>query len=93
MGHTAVAPLLLLGGGGLLASVWPQQWLTPTIRIQGLTRRYGSREATMLSEQSSPLGWLTVVQSPHSLAVCPRHGCTALSSLPPNSGCSSMAMR
>ena len=58
-------PLLLLGGGGLLASMWPQQWLTPQpSAYKGLTQTLRLPEATVLSEQSSPLGWLTVVQSP-----------------------------
>ena len=36
-------PLLLLGGGGLLASMATAVAHPATIRIQGLTRRYGSR--------------------------------------------------
>ena len=58
-------PLLLLGGGGLLAGMWPQQWLTPQpSAYKGLTQTLRLPEATVLSEQFSPLGWLTVVQSP-----------------------------
>jgi spermidine synthase len=58
-------PILLLGGGGLLASVWPQPWLTPQpSAYKGLSQTLRLPQATVLSEQSSPLGWLTVVQSP-----------------------------
>ena len=52
-------PLLLLGGGGLLAGMWPQQWLTPQpSAYKGLTQTLRLPEATVLSEQFSPLGWL-----------------------------------
>jgi spermidine synthase len=58
-------PILLLGGGGLLASMWPQPWLTPQpSAYKGLTQTLRLPQAKVLSEQFSPLGWLTVVQSP-----------------------------
>jgi hypothetical protein len=58
-------PILLLSCGSLLVYLWPQPWLMPRpSAYKGLSQTLQLPEAQVLSEHSSPLGLLTVVQSP-----------------------------
>jgi spermidine synthase len=57
--------LVLIGGSVVLPGVWPPAWVALRMsEYKGLPQALRAPDAVVLSERSSPLGWLTVLHSP-----------------------------